>query len=282
MKTFHLVAAILCASTLLCADVEDRETIRQTLPAAPKLDVRVIQGYIHVTGGTGSQIQLVAEKIFRANDAGELSLAKQEIRLDWGVVGDILKVCIQGPWTSDCKDPERRKSGGRNTERHYSFTYNIELQIPANMEVRVSTVNKGDVLVRNVNGRFEARNVNGPVTVEGMGSSGSAQTVNGPVTAKFTRPPQEPVNLKTVNGTVVAEFPREASAALRFKTLHGDIFTDFPTDSLAPAPASGEKRGAKYVYQSKRSFAVRIGNGGGPEHSFETVNGDIEIRQRGQ
>jgi DUF4097 and DUF4098 domain-containing protein YvlB len=140
---------------------------------------------------------------------------------------------------------------------------------------------RGDVLIRNVNGRFEAHNVNGPVTVEGVGASGSAHTVNGPVTAKFTRAPQEPVSLKTVNGTVVAEFPRDANASLRFKTLHGDIFTDFPTESLTPAPASGEKRGTRYVYQSKRSFAVRIG-GGGPEHSFETVNGDIEIRQRGQ
>ncbi|MBL8233322.1 MAG: DUF4097 family beta strand repeat protein [Bryobacterales bacterium] len=273
------IAGVLAAGAR--ADVEDRETIRQTLPTAPKLEVKNIQGYVHVTGGTGSQIQLVAEKLFRAKDSGELSLLKQEVRLDWGVSGDTVKVCVQGPWTTDCKDPDRHRPRERNNDRHYSFTYNIELQIPANMEVRISTINKGDVLVRNVNGKFEARNVNGPVVVEDMKGSGSAQTVNGPVTAKFSRTPAEAVSLKTVNGRVAAEFPKDTSASLRFKTLHGDVFTDFPTEAVTPVAASGEKRGAKYVYQSKRSFAVRIGNGG-PEHSFETINGDIEIRQRGQ
>lgn len=278
----RIIVLGLIASAMLFADVEDRETIKQTLPSAPRLDVSVIQGYVHITGYNGSQVEMVANKIFRADDAGELSLAKQEIRLDSGVIGDTLKICIQGPWRRDCKAPqEERESWNRNQQRHYSFTYNIELRVPMNMEVTARTINRGDITIKNVNGRFEARNVNGPITLEGMGSSGSAHTVNGPVTALFSRTPQAPVQLKTVNGEIKAEFPKDTNASLRFKTMHGEIYTDFPTNAMQTEAGSGEKRGTKYVYQTKRSFAVRVGNGG-PEHSFENINGDIQIKQRGQ
>src|SRR5262249_51746876 len=119
---------ILVTPLMLFGAVEDKETIRQTLPQAQKLDVSVINGYIHVTGYNGSQVELVANKIFRADDAGDLSLAKQEIRLDWGVIGDTLKICIQGPWHSDCKYPNQYRNWRSDHERHYSYTYNIELR----------------------------------------------------------------------------------------------------------------------------------------------------------
>jgi DUF4097 and DUF4098 domain-containing protein YvlB len=74
--------------------------------------------------------------------------------------------------------------------------------------------------------------------------------------------------VKTVNGRIEAAFPKNLNAAMRFKTFQGEVFTDFTTT----LPAGTTLR-------RNREFTVNIGSGG-PTHSFETLNGRIQIAQR--
>ncbi len=263
-----------CFGWTLAADVEDKETLRQTFPAAAKLEVSNVIGSIRVTSSGSGQIEMVAQRTIRARDSAHLEQGKKEVTLETAVSGGTLKIGVQFP-KCDCGDNWRRG------DRDYNVQFDFEIRAPAATAVDVKTVNNGDVVVQGMNGDFSARNVNGRVGVLDAGGSGSASTVNGPVRLSFTRNPAAAVSAKTVNGRITAEYPRDLSATLRFKTLNGDVFTDFPTTMMSNEPPEREVRGGRYIYRGNRWFGARVGNGG-PEHKFETLNGTIEIRQKGQ
>jgi DUF4097 and DUF4098 domain-containing protein YvlB len=93
----------------------------------------------------------------------------------------------------------------------------------------------------------------------------------------FERAPAAATAFKTVNGRIDVAFPSDLSADLAFKTMHGEIWTDFDVEPLAVAPTTeGKREGTRYVFRSDQRSMVRVGRGG-PTHSFETLNGDIEV-----
>jgi DUF4097 and DUF4098 domain-containing protein YvlB len=269
-----IILFTLCCGWTLPAEVVEKGTLRQNFAATPKLEVSNVMGSIRVTAGDAGQIEMVAHRTIRAKDGSELEKAKKEVTLDTAVSGDTQRIAVRFPGC-DCGEDRRRE--GRDYNVHFDF----EIRAPTQTAVDVKTVNNGDVSVQGLNGEFLARNVNGSVEVIDAGGSGSASTVNGPVRLSFTRNPAGAVSAKTINGRITAEYPRELSANLRFKTMNGDVFTDFPTTMMTNEPPEKDARGGRYVYRSNRWFGARVGNGG-PEHKFETLNGTIEIRQKGQ
>jgi hypothetical protein len=60
--------------------------------------------------------------------------------------------------------------------------------------------------------------------------------------------------------------------------MNGGLFTDFETTALPQTAATAERRGNRFVYRSNRTVSVRVGSGG-PELSFETLNGDVRVLQ---
>jgi DUF4097 and DUF4098 domain-containing protein YvlB len=121
--------------------------------------------------------------------------------------------------------------------------------------------------------------VNGKVVLTDLGGSGSATTVNGDIDASFTAAPRAESRFKTVNGTIAATFPRSLSADLSLKTFNGGLFTDFDTTPL-PTTAERTERSdrPKYVYRRGSLTRVRVG-AGGPELTFDTLNGDVRIQR---
>ena len=83
MKTILLLAGTL--SLAYGVDLQERETIRQTFPAAARIEVDNVNGRIHVTGYNGNEIRMTAEKTIRAESEDRLGAAKREslwIRID--------------------------------------------------------------------------------------------------------------------------------------------------------------------------------------------------------
>ena len=114
-----------------------------------------------------------------------------------------------------------------------------------------------------------------------MAGSGRAHTVNGPVTVTFTANPKQPSSFKTVNGNVDVSFPTGLAADFAMKTLNGGLFTDFDAQPLADAvAAAGERRNGRFVYRANEFTRVRVGSGG-PEITFETLNGNVRARRAG-
>jgi hypothetical protein len=66
------------------------------------------------------------------------------------------------------------------------------------------------------------------------------------------------------------------SADLLFQTMNGGIYTDFDVTARATAAAQGEQRDGKFIYRSKGPHGARVGQGG-PELSFNTLNGSIRL-----
>lgn len=267
---------LLCLPLALAA-VEEKETIRQSYPAATLLEIRNINGSVRVIGSARSDFQVTIQKRIEGKSASDVDLAKREVRIDVDSSTSRLKLCVAGPW-SNCAD-DRKGSGCRgDCSRDYSVRFDFEIEAPASIAAELRSVN-GGVTARGLNGAVSARTVNGGITLEDVGAAGTAHTVNGGIKVSVTKSPSETLDAKTVNGGIEVAFPRNLNAKLRFKTLHGDVFTNFPATAMPNMPMQSEEKNGRRVYRSDRSFAVQVG-AGGPEHRFETLNGAIQISER--
>jgi hypothetical protein len=117
--------------------------------------------------------------------------------------------------------------------------------------------------------------------MKNVAGSGRAHTVNGRVTVSFTANPTQPSSFKTVNGNVDVQFLDGLSANFSMKTFNGGLYTDFETEPVAARAASaGERRDGRFIYRVNEFTRVRVG-GGGPEMTFETLNGNVRARRAG-
>ncbi|MBS1823866.1 MAG: hypothetical protein JST93_00975 [Acidobacteria bacterium] len=267
---------LLCLPLALAA-IEEKETIRQSYPAASRLEIRNINGSVRVIGSARSDFQVTIQKRIEGKSASDVDLAKREVRLDVDTTGSRLKLCVAGPW-SDCAGDHKGDGCKSDCRRDYSVRFDFEIEAPAAIAAELRTVN-GGVTARSLNGAVNARTVNGGITLEEVGAAGTAHTVNGGIKVSVTQSPTEAFDAKTVNGGIDVAFPRNLNGRLRFKTMHGDVFTNFPATAMPSQPVESEEKNGRRVYRSDRSFAVQVG-AGGPEHRFETLNGTIQISER--
>jgi len=259
--------------------VTEQEDISKSFPFTAtgerrSLTIDNVWGSVHVTGGSGDQVQLTAKKTIRAQAKDDLELAKKEVSLDVTQQGNVLKFYVNGPFRCqcDCCDGMREHPG-------YIVKYDFELQVPRDVNLTVRTVNDGDVKVQDIAGQYSVRNVNGPVEMTNVAGSGSAKTVNGELRVLFRDNPRTESSFATINGDVDLYFLPKLSADMRFKTFNGEVFTDFQMSALPPRQPEEERSNGKFVFHADRYSGGRIA-AGGPEIKIETLNGDIHIRER--
>lgn len=271
-----LLAALALPAAAGHWDVEDSRTIDEVLrfdgPAAERLlVVDNVSGSIRVTGYDGDEVRVVAQELVRARSAERLARARAEAGLVIDVHGSTIALVVDGPF--------RRDDGSLHWHRDlgYDLHYDFEIRLPRRVSLDLKTVNGGDVTVRGVEAAtLDVSNVNGAIALEAVAGHGRVRTVNGSIEATYVASPAGECEFETVNGNVDVAFPRGFAADLRFKTFNGDVFTDFdyaPRAIEKPAPT---KRGGRTVWKSL-GYGARIG-GGGPPMSFETLNGNIYIR----
>jgi hypothetical protein len=272
-----LLAAV-CAGAICRAEdyrLEERESIQRTLSGATAVDANNINGFVHVTGDSGNTVRLDAEKIIRARDSEEMERAKREVTLDINQKDGIAQFYVNGPF----RDHDHASSyhGFHEREsRHYEVTYNLTIRVPRAIELTLKTVN-GEVTCADTSGKFEVNGVNGSITMNGIAGSGYVRTVNGPTTVSFRENPKADSEFHSLNGKVEVTFQPDLSADIRVKTFNGAAYTDFESTALA-SQASAAQNGTKWVYKKNQFANLRVGKGG-PELSFETLNGDIRIRK---
>jgi len=268
MKTILILLVVVSVACAL--DERQQETIHQNFPAAKLLDIGNVNGYIHVTGYNGNEIQMTAEKTIEARSRDRMEAAKRDVKLE--ITQSAEKVSLQVQYPS-------RQRHWHNYDFDYNVTYDFEIKVPVSTSLRLGTVNQ-TIDVSNVTGDFDVRNVNGRIELTDISGSGDAHTVNGRIVATFAKNPERSCSFRTVNGGIEASFRPNLAADVRVKTLHGGAFTDFEATGL-PVSMISERRNGKLIYRSDRTHAFRIGNGG-PELKFDTLNGSIRILKRGQ
>src|SRR6185437_14963100 len=155
----------------------------------------------------------------------------------------------------------------------------LTIETPVNTNLQIKTTNGRSIEVTGISGDQEIENVNGAITMTNVSGSVVAHTVNGAVTVSFNRiTGNKPMSFVSLNGQVDVTLPSDAKARLHMKTDHGAIFSDFevklePTAS-GTAVENSDGSHAKYSLSAQKTITGTI-NGGGPEYSFQTMNGSI-------
>jgi hypothetical protein len=279
MKIVYSLALFALGSGIVCAHehdwpVREQQTIEKTLPLAGapmRVVVDNVEGYVHVRTVDGSNVHFIAHQTVRAETESDVADSK-EVQLGAESRPGTVSVYYDAPWRcrgyGNCHD---------NRRRFYDVRFDIDVEVPRSARIVASTVNGGDLTVDG-GGDFEVSNVNGGIRMTALTGSGEAHTVNGPIAVHFARNPRERCDFKTVNGGIDVYFMQPLSADLRFKTFNGDVYSDFDVTPRPLMSAVTERHNGKYVYHSDRTGGARAGEGG-PELSFDTLNGSIRLHR---
>lgn len=242
------------------------------------LAVYNINGFIKVEGYDGDKVLIEADRTIAAKEQEPFEQGKKEFKLEFEQVGDSVVAYISSPYDSR---PNRNRYNGEYRHIEYHYAIDFIIKVPRHLNLNVSTVNGGEVEVKDVAGaRVSAHNVNGDVTLTHVEGTTDARTVNGNVEVNYTSNPQAASSYHTINGNIKVGYQPGFSGDLQFKSMHGDFYTDFENTVLpASVTRNQESRGNGTVYKLNKLTSIRIGSGG-PLFRFETLNGNVYIKKQ--
>jgi len=158
---------------------------------------------------------------------------------------------------------------------------NLVIKVPQNdATLKLHTVNRGNIMVSNVNGELEVMNVNGYIKLTNISGSVVANTVNGKVEVTFkTIDPKAAMAFSTLNGNVDVTFPATFKANVKLKSDRGDIYTDFDVVTEQRKPSVTHNTSSGMTSLKIEDWVYGKINGGGPEIMMKNMNGSIYIRK---
>jgi DUF4097 and DUF4098 domain-containing protein YvlB len=254
--TLPLVALSLLSTGCDIVTADFRHSVkaewRKTYSLDPggRLEISNVNGRINVEPAEGRQVEVVAEKRGRgvSEDAAKQALDRIEIKED--VSSGSIKI----------ETRTQRGSGpfSGSTEVYYS------VRVPADAEVRFTTVNGGIEMARLTN-RIKAETTNGGIVARDVSGAIDATTTNGGVEVDLTKVAGGGVTLGCTNGGIKVRLPADAAATISASVANGGINAD------------GLK--LETTETSRRTLEARL-NGGGPLIKIEGTNGGIRIAAR--
>lgn len=266
------VAAVLCLGFILAVPAmgqeptADRVTVPLSDPSNPPLiDVSLVHGSITVRGTSRKDVLVVARP----------EADRPNRRYDPDATG--LRRIPQTAGFRISEESNRVKISGDNPNRSITF----EVEVPTRANLKLHTVNGGEIVVENVEGDIDVSNVNGGIALNGVGGSVNAGTTNGNVRATMTRvTAQREMAFTSLNGTVDVTLPPSTKANLRLRSDRGDVYSDFDVQLAQSATAVQESGGSNGRYRINRNRSV-VGaiNGGGPEFELRTFNSNVYVRK---
>lgn len=277
------ILPMLCALILLLIAVGaaqepsgDRYTIPLSQPDRPvRLEVNLHGGSVVIKGGAvktvlvESRIDPNAEKDEDDEDEGGKAsgLRRIPIRSSGLTIEEYDNVVSVGS-----------NMGGGRTELI------VTIQVPSQTSAKVHLINGGDILVEGVSGELEVQCTNGGIDLKNVGGSVVANAINGHLHATLNSvAPGKPMSFSSLNGDIDVTLPADTKGSLSMKAdMGGDIFTDFDLKLATQTPKTEatqrDKRG-RYRVSVDRSMRGEL-NGGGPEFTFKTFQGNIFLRKQ--
>lgn len=286
ITTLHrsLLAATVFFAATTAAFADD--TFHRTLSVSgePDLYVSTGSGNVHITPGSGSQIDITGH-----------------VKAGWGAFGDV-KSRVQ----SIVNNPPISQSGnavhvGETNDRSLfnNISIDYEIRVPANVALNLHS-GSGDIEVSDVgrfltastgSGNVRAHGVHGPATLDsGSGDVEVAETEGGNIKAKTG---SGNVRIHGFNGSLWArsgsgevEAEGRLQGASNVSTGSGNVRLHLTQDShfnLEASTGSGDLRvhmpGVTNTDSSRHHLTLAV-NGGGDPLEIRTGSGDIEITPR--
>ena len=158
---------------------------------------------------------------------------------------------------------------------------NLVITVPPDTSLKLKS-NQGSVAADGVRGEVEAKSLNGAITLTHISGTVVADTLNGELKVSMDRvDPGKPMSFSTLNGPIDVTLPADTKGNLKMKTDHGAIYSDFEIKLTAGGATTepNTTKDGKFRVRFDRTMYGTI-NGGGPELTFNTLNGTINIRKR--
>src|SRR6185369_4529536 len=167
------------------------------------------------------------------------------------------------------------------TSDNWSAKIEVTVEVPSNINMKIKTYNDGDLDINNVTGTVELINYNGAITATGISGTVIAETYNGDIKIAYDKlTPDTPLSYANYNGDIDLTFPAGLKASFKMKTKQGEIYSGFDAQVQKSAPVTNTETKTG-VYKVKIDDWVKVDvNGGGPEISIQTYNGDIYLRKK--
>jgi hypothetical protein len=169
------------------------------------------------------------------------------------------------------------ESGGPPTNR-----IKIVARVPRRAALDLSTVNEGEIIVRDIVGDLELENINGPITATNITGSVIAESVNNPIAVGLASVAAGgATSLSSLNGDITLTLPASAKAELHLDSSRGEIVSDFELDVKPSKPRVERSESRGGVSVRMEDVIVATVNGGGPVIRVKTLNGTIKIAKSG-
>lgn len=258
---------IFAFAAALAAPAQDNSPERVKVPfsdpSRPKtVKVSLINGGISVKGYNGNEVVIEASGEGRHRDRGGAPAGMHRIDVNPGLQAEESENVVT-------------ITTGMGSSSH------LDIQVPVNTSLKLSTVNGGNIVVEGVSGEIDVNNTNGAVTLNHVSGSVVAHALNGKLTALLDKvTANKPMSFSSLNGNVDVTLPSDVKANVKLKTDNGEIYTDFDVkvDSSTRPLVEENRSGARYRVKLDKTVSGTI-NGGGPEIQFTTFNGNIYIRK---
>jgi putative adhesin len=259
MRTHFVLLALACASIVatpacvgrrqaaLTGRATDEWRRSYALAADGELQIVGANGSVEIQGGSGSTVEVRAERVARASTdaAAKEILPRIEIRED--VSPDKVVLQTQG-------------LAGIVIGVEVEVSYHVTM--PTTARARVRAVN-GDVRVSDIDGRVVLSSTNGEVIGRNLRGGVDARSVNKGVTVGLGAFGRDPVDLRATNGSVDLTVPADVNASLDANFTNGT----FDIKDLNYEP---------FGEQTRRRARGRL-NAGGTPISITTINGNIRV-----
>jgi hypothetical protein len=272
-----------------------RELQFEKKTAASTLMILNVDGYVRVEGYAGDKVLVEVNKQIYGKTDARVEHGQQEIQL--GVIdrADTIILYVQGVCNEFGKIRNKmanwqRRYGGwgykwnnncntGNCDKDYDWEMDSTVKVPQGINVLASTVNNGDVEIRNVSAYNLAENVNGSIRLQDISGTGTyASTINGDVDVEYTRNPNAECRYYSLNGDVNVLFVKGLAANIGFESFNGDLYTNVDNLTTLPSEMVKTNKGGGVAYKLGGS-RFKIGTGG-VFLDFETFNGNAYIKEK--
>lgn len=156
----------------------------------------------------------------------------------------------------------------------------IVVRVPRRANLALSTVQDGEIIVRDVTGTLQLENVNGPITATNINGAVIAESVSNEINVGFAAVnASEATALSSISGSITLKLPAKAGVELRLDSANGQIDSAFELDLKPTRPAIVRNEDRNGVSVRIEDAVVATINGGGPVIKLKTLSGDIRIEK---
>ncbi|WP_223789242.1 DUF4097 domain-containing protein [Marinicella meishanensis] len=274
LTTQFIACWLLCACLTPLWAQEDRGMLREEIviplsdpDAIGTLEVNQIYGGMRVIGYDGKEVIVIAmQEKMNASSEKRNGLRK--------IVNNSLALAAE-------ESDNHVEVVAKNYHSGKNKVMNLEIRVPRQFNLQLSSINDGDIWVENVQGEMEISNTNDNITLTKVAGSAVVDSVNGLIKADFTAVTADSRMLFTsFNDDIDLTLPANIQADFKLQTAYGDILTGFDVEFNASDPIIEKDTDEDSYRVTLEKWVTGTANGGGTEVVLKSHSGDLILRSK--